>query len=75
MNLGFPVRETWIPDSKAKDSGFHEQKLPGFRNPESGLPYMRRSLYVSQKLPTYPSPKPTFFPKREVGVNVGIGEG
>ena len=34
-----------------------------------------RSLYVSGKLPTYPSPTPTFSPKREVDVNVGLGEG
>ena len=35
------------------------------------------SLYISGKLPTYPSPKPTFCPKRKVGVDVdvGIGEG
>ena len=33
------------------------------------------SLYVSGKLPTYPSPKPKFSPKWEVGVNVGLGEG
>ena len=25
----------WIPDSKAQDSGFHKQKIPGFRNPDS----------------------------------------
>ena len=29
----------------------------------------------SEKLPTYPSPKPTFCPKWEVSVNVGLGEG
>ena len=34
-----------------------------------------KKLYVSGKLPTYPSPKPTFFPKWEVSVNVGLGEG
>ena len=33
------------------------------------------SLYVSGKLLTYPSPKPTFPPKWEVSVNVGLGEG
>ena len=33
------------------------------------------SLYVSGKLLTYPSPKPTFSPKWEVSVNVGLGEG
>ena len=33
------------------------------------------SLYISRKLPTYPSPKPTFCPKWEVSVKVGLGEG
>ena len=32
------------------------------------------SLYVSRKLPTYPSPKPTLCPKSEVSVNVGLRE-
>ena len=31
-------------------------------------------LYVSGKLPNYPSPKPTFWPKWEVSVYVGLGE-
>ena len=30
---------------------------------------------VSGKLPTYPSPKPTFCPKWEVSAYVGLGEG
>ena len=33
------------------------------------------SLHVSGKLPTHLSPKPTFCPKWEVSVNVGLGEG
>ena len=33
------------------------------------------SLYVSGKLPTYPFLKPTFCPKWEVSVNVGLGDG
>ena len=33
------------------------------------------SLHVSGKLSPYPSPKPTFCPKRGVIVNVGLGEG
>ena len=33
------------------------------------------SIWVSGKLPTYPSPKPLFCPKREVSDNVGLGEG
>ena len=33
------------------------------------------SLYVSGKVPTYPSPKPTFCPKWEESVNGGLGEG
>ena len=32
-------------------------------------------IQVSGKLPTYPSPKSTFCPEREVSVNVGSGEG
>ena len=31
-------------------------------------------IYVSEKLPTYPSPKPTFYPKWEVSINVALGE-
>ena len=33
------------------------------------------SMYVSGKLPTYPSPNLTFCPKREVNVNVSFGDG
>ena len=33
------------------------------------------SIFDSGKLPTYPSPKPTFCPKWEVNVNVGLGRG
>ena len=33
------------------------------------------SYYVSGKLLTYPFPKPTFFPKWEVSVNVNLEEG
>ena len=38
-------------------------------------PGINGSLNVSAKLHTYPSPKPTFFPRREVSVNAGLGEG
>ena len=33
------------------------------------------SLYISGKLPTYPSPKPTFCQKWEISVNVGLRGG
>ena len=33
------------------------------------------SLYVSGKLPTYPSPKPTLTLTSHLGQNVGLGEG
>ena len=33
------------------------------------------SIQISGKLPTYPSPNPTFFPKWEVSVTVDLGEG
>ena len=35
---------------------------------------MEKTIYVSGKLPTYPSPKPTLCFKWEVIVNVGLGE-
>ena len=34
-----------------------------------------RSVYVSGKLPTYPSPKPTLTLTSHLGQNVGLGEG
>ena len=36
---------------------------------------LRPKDFVSGKLPTYPFPRPTFCPKWEVSVNVGLGEG
>ena len=33
------------------------------------------SFYVSGKLPTYPSPKPTLTLSSYLGQNVGLGEG
>ena len=36
---------------------------------------VKGSSSVSGKLPTYPSPKPTFFLKWEISVNVGLGDG
>ena len=34
-----------------------------------------RSFYVSGKLPTYPSPKPTLTLTSHLGQNAGLGEG
>ena len=52
----------------------HPQSLP--HSPISRSPVGHFGLlYVSGKLPTYPSPKPTFCPKWELSVNVGLGEG
>ena len=42
-----PDSISWIPDSIVVDSGFHRPKLPGFRIPDSGLPYMGRQLKVN----------------------------
>ena len=41
---------------------------------ESGLVGSFGSLYVSGKLPTYPSPKPTLNLTSHLGQNVGLGE-
>ena len=40
-----------------------------------GLLSCRGSMVVSGKLPTYSSPKLTFFPKKEVSFNVKLGKG
>ena len=37
--------------------------------------YLSGSFYVSVKLPTYPSPKPTLTLISYLGQNVGLGEG
>ena len=64
---GFRIPKPRIPDFTNKT----------FRDYGFGLPYLGhfRSLYVSGKLPTYPSPKPTFCPKWKISVNVGSQEG
>ena len=36
---------------------------------------MLGSIYISGKMTTYPSPEPTFIPKWEISVNVGLGQG
>ena len=36
---------------------------------------IKGSFYVSVKLPTYPSPKPTLTLSSYLGQNVGLGEG
>ena len=39
------------------------------------VPRIEGSLYVSGKLPTYPSPNPTLRLSSHLGQNVGLGEG
>ena len=41
---GFPDSLSYNPDSKAQDSAFHNQKVPGFRNP----PHMGRPVILTQ---------------------------
>ena len=41
----------------------------------SWCPTFAGSSYVSGKLPTYPSPKPTLALTSHLGQNVGLGEG
>ena len=85
LDSGFlNVSGTRIPDSNHQ-SGFLQLssgfESPGFRIPqakisripESGLPYVGQgSFYVSGKLPTYPSPKPTLTLMSHLGQNVGL---
>ena len=72
LDLEFPV-VSGITDSKVQDSGYHTKIFPGFRNPNYLI--LGGSLYVSGKLPTYPSLKVTCCLKWEVSVDVGSGEG
>ena len=53
----------------------HVSSLAKANEQHDGVVRMVGSLYASEKLPTHPSPKPTFCPKWEVSVNVGLGEG
>ena len=47
-----------------------------FFNVQKGVkPRNLRSFYVSVKLPTYPSPKPTLTLSSYLGQNVGLGRG
>ena len=50
------------------------RKDPVFEGSSEAKGIRLESSYISGKLPTYPSPKPTFCPEREVSVNVGLGE-
>ena len=52
---------------------FYFQVCGIFLVPKIMIP--NESFIRSGKLPTYPSPKPTFCPKLEVSVNDGLGEG
>jgi len=61
----FHVPASHIPHFLLSHSTFHI--------PQSSL-FLRINLDF-WKLPTYPSPKSAFCPKREVSVNVGLGRG
>ena len=65
-------RRSWV--SHARISGRGEAWNVG---PVLGLLSLDAigSMYVSGKLPTYPSPNVIFCPKQEVSVNVRFGEG
>ena len=56
---------------KVREYGIRDP-LP-LSDPKVNVPLIK--WYVSGKLPTYPSPKPTFCPKWEVSVNVCLGRG
>ena len=52
-------------------------QFSGHSELETGLLVKRGlgSFYVSGKLPTYPSPKPTLILSSHLGQNIGLGEG
>ena len=62
-----------VAASKAwRDSG-RAPSLSRSKRREKGI--LLGSFYVSVKLPTYPSPKPTLTLSSYCGQNVGLGEG
>ena len=52
----------------------HEQNKKDNNTTENILAPECRSLYVSGRLPTYPSPKPILTHTSDLGQNVGLGE-
>ena len=77
--LGIQLKESWISTM----IGIFQ--IPLTKNPESSTwnpeftawntDGQSGSLYVSGKLPTYPSPEPTLILTTHLGKNVGLGEG
>ena len=69
-------------DGISRSCPFDNSPLPPYRSTtldhrqhSSSIRGMFGSIEVSGKLPTYPSPNPTFGPMWEVSVNVDLGEG
>ena len=69
---------SWIPRFQSPAFRIPRAKVSGFRNPRRVTLYGARhdtnlgSSYVSGKLPTYPSPKPTLTFTCHLGQNVGL---
>ena len=87
-NVDAPNRSTWIQQIRELVEVSNEGNDPHFvLHQELTSPayycfrsilcssQMIRSLYVSGKLPTYPSPKPILKLTFHLGQNVGLGEG
>ena len=66
LTINFSLRSWWFFRASAQLS------RASLRYPSPTKP---GSIKVSGKLPTYPSPKPSFCPKWEASINVTLGEG
>ena len=72
-------QQTWICKSKITKVNSSEKELTRVRFCSvwliSRLVFAKVSIEVTGKLPTYPSPNPTFCPKWELSVHFDLGKG
>ena len=85
-NVNALNRSTWIQQIRELVEVSNEREMTHISYYSKGLCHQHStvlgqfcaqvgSLYVSGKLPTYPSPKPTLPLTSHLGQNVGLGEG
>ena len=72
LTVGYSIQTCWLLQFLLKPLTFKKGSISFESSDFDGVP---RSLYVSVKLPTYPSPKPTLTLNSSLGQNADLGEG
>ena len=80
LESGYEIEHSWLPFPHSPTNGpfaaSHSHGKPeSKRRTRTGQTRDVGSIYVSGKLPTYPSPKSTLTLTSHLGQNVGLGEG